>query len=256
MKLANQEGVLSSVKNALSLLRCFTLETPEWKVTDLAAHLQLGKSTVSRMLTTLASEGFVQKNPETHKYRLGLTILHLNTVAVSCLEVSREALPVLTRLVQETGETAHISVLQDDAVVYLNKVECKHPVKILTHVGRQNPAHCTSSGKIILAHQSEQRVDAFIAKGLQKYTPNTVTDPQDFKAMLQKAKKQGYAISMEEINEGVGSIAAPIRDYTGRVVYAVSVIGPVHRMNPHEPSILHRVKLAAHEISERLGYFK
>jgi DNA-binding IclR family transcriptional regulator len=252
----NQKYLLSSVKNALRILRGFSIEEPEKKVTDLASSLGLGKSTVSRLLATLASEGFVIKDQETQKYRLGLTILHLNTIVTSNLEINRESLPILQRLVHEIGETSHIAVLDGLDVVYLNRVDCKHPVQILSHIGRRNPAHCTSSGKVILANQEEEVIEQVIAKGLDKYTVNTITDPDHFRATLKTVKEKGYAISIEELREGVVSVAAPIRDYTGKVVYAISVIGPVHRMSRYNISIINKVKSAAMEISERLGYWK
>ncbi|QAV27709.1 IclR family transcriptional regulator [Neobacillus thermocopriae] len=251
-----QDYLLSSVKNALRLLQSFSIEEPEKKVTDLSSSLGLGKSTVSRLLATLASEGFVIKDPDTQKYRLGLTILNLNTIITSNLEINRESQPVLQRLVDEIGETAHIAVLDGMNVVYLNKIQCKHPVQILTHVGRRNPIHCTSSGKVILAYQKEEIIEQVIENGLHKYTPNTITDPDILRSTLKTIKEQGYAISIDEFREGVASIAAPIRDYTGAVVHAISVIGPVHRMNPHNPSLINKVKRAAKEVSERLGYWK
>jgi DNA-binding IclR family transcriptional regulator len=107
----------------------------------------------------------------------------------------------------------------------------------------------------MLAHQEESLIEQVIEKGLEKYTVNTITDPDDFRAILKTVKEQGYAISIEELREGVASLAAPIRDYTGKVVYAVSVIGPIHRMNPYNMTIINKVKSAAREISERLGYW-
>jgi IclR family transcriptional regulator, KDG regulon repressor len=252
----NQDYLLSSVKNALRLLRSFSIAEPEKKVTELASSLGLGKSTVSRLLTTLASEGFVAKNPETQKYRLGLSILNLNTIVTSNLEINRESQPILQKLVNEIGETAQIAVSEDMGVVYLTRVDCKHPVQILTHIGRRNPLHCTSSGKVILAHRKEEVIERYIENGLQKYTGNTITDPDDFRTTLKTIKEQGYSISIEELLEGVASVAAPIRDYTGKVVYAITITGPIHRMNPHNHSIINKVKNAAREISENLGYFK
>ncbi len=118
---------------------------------DLANELQLGKSTVSRLLSTLASEGFVTKDPETQKYRLGLRILTLNSIVIANLEVNKEARPILRNLVNETGEAAHIAVLENQEVVYTEQIECSHPVRILSYVGRRNPVHCTSSGKLLYA---------------------------------------------------------------------------------------------------------
>lgn len=252
----NQAYLLSSVKNALRILNSFSLDEPEKKVTELATSLGIGKSTVSRLLATLASESFVQKDPETQKYRLGLSILHLNTVVISNLEIYRESLPILQKLVSNIEETAHIAVMEETDVVYLNRVECKHPVQILSYVGRRNPVQFTSSGKVILAYQDKKVINDFIEKGLQKYSANAITNPVDFLDTLKTIKEQGYAISIEEILEGVASIAVPIRDYTGKVVYAVTVIGPVHRLNPYNITIINKIKNAAAEISESLGYRK
>ena len=222
----------------------------------MAATLGLGKSTVSRLLATLASEGFVTKDNVSKKYRLGLSILNLNSVVTSRLEVNREMRTILQRLVYEIGETAHIAVLEGLNVVYINRVECKRPIHSLSYIGRRNPVHCTSSGKVILANQDEEIIRYFIDNGLSKYTLNTITDPVQLRNTLQIIKKQGYSISIEELHEGITSIAAPIRDHTGKVLYAISVIGPAHRMNINDNFILNKIKRAAEEISECLGYVK
>lgn len=237
-------------------MQCFTLDEPEQKVTDLALSLGLAKSTVSRLLSTMASEGFVMKDAETKKYRLGLSILNLNTIITSNLEVTRESEPILKNLVEEVKETAHIAVMEDTHVVYLNRVECSHPVQILSHIGRRNPMHCTSSGKVILAYQKENYINQYIENGLEQYTEKTVSDPVKLKESLQNIKEQGYSISSEELRAGVTSIAAPIYDYTGKVNYALSVIGPIHRMDPENPLLIKKVKQAAADISGNLGYWK
>src|SRR3954449_5134672 len=117
---------LSSVKNALRILNSFTMDEPEKKVSDISSSLGLNKSTVSRTMTTLASEGFVFKDPETKKYRLGLSILSLSGIVNNNMDIYRESQPVLNRLVENIGETAHISVLDNLDVIYLQKVDCNH----------------------------------------------------------------------------------------------------------------------------------
>lgn len=149
-----------------------------------------------------------------------------------------------------------MAALEGMDVVYLNRVECKHPVQILSHVGRRNPIHCTSSGKVIMAYQKQDVIDQLLESPLQKYTVNTISDSDDLRTSLHTIKEQGYAISIEELLEGVASVAAPIRDYTGKVVYAISVTGPVHRMNPHNITIINKLKSAAKEISGNLGYWR
>ncbi|MBT2658164.1 IclR family transcriptional regulator [Bacillus sp. ISL-18] len=250
-----KESHLSSVKNALRILQSFTMDEPEKKISDLSAALGLNKSTVSRTMTTLASEGFVFKDPETKKYRLGLSILSLSGIVSSQMDIYRESQPVLNRLVENIGETAHISVLDQLDVIYLQKVECNHPVRFLTHIGKRNPPYCTSSGKVLLAHSPEEVANQVIAKGLKKFTKNTLTNPQKLRTYLKQVKENGYASSTEEILEGVTSIAAPIFDYRGKVIAALSVVGPTQRIQQHKiQGLAKKVMSAAKEVSQRMGY--
>ena len=250
-----KDSHLSSVKNALRILQSFTMDEPEKKISELSAALGLNKSTVSRTMTTLASEGFVFKDPETKKYRLGLSILSLSGIVSSQMDIYRESQPVLNRLVDHIGETAHISVLDHLDVIYLQKVECKHPVRFLTHIGKRNPPYCTSSGKVLLAHSDEEFVTQVIERGLQKFTNRTITNPQKLRIHLKEVRENGYASSTEEILEGVTSIAAPIFDYRGKVIAALSVVGPNQRIQEHKiQGLAKKVVAAAKEVSTRMGY--
>lgn len=250
-----EDQYLSSVKNALRILKSFTMDEPEKKVSDLSLELGLNKSTVSRTMTTLASEGFVYKDPETKKYRLGFTILSLSGIVNSSIDVYRESQPVLNKLVETIGETAHISVLDKLEIVYLSKVECNHPVRFLTHVGKRNPPYSTSSGKVLLAYSSEEVIEQVIEKGLQKFTKNTISDPEKLRNYLREVKKQGFAYSIEEFTEGVTSVAAPIFGYNGNVIAALSIVGPIQRIQSHKISgYAKKAMQAGLEISRRMGY--
>jgi IclR family KDG regulon transcriptional repressor len=251
-----RDYLLSSVKNALKILRSFSMDEPEKKISELAVSLNLSKSTVSRLMSTLASEGFVAKDPETQRYRLGLSVLALGGIINSNLDYYKETLPILRRLMNDIGETAHLAVLEKNEVIYLYKVECNHPVRIFTHIGRQNPIHCTSSGKVILAFHDEATIEKVIENGLHRYTENTITDPKEFRNKLQLIRKQGYSTSFGELLDGVVSIAVPVRDYTGQVVSAVNIVGPSQRIKSHKISFYaKKIKSAAEEISEILGYY-
>ncbi|WP_318503182.1 IclR family transcriptional regulator [Bacillus sp. T3] len=257
MENQNEDSYLSSVKNALRIMQCFSVDEPEKKVGEIATKLGINKSTVSRTLATLASEGFVMKNPETKNYRLGLTILTLSGVVNTQFDIYQESQPVLTKLVQTTGETAHISILDHDEVIYLQKIECSHPSKVLTNIGRRNPPYCTSSGKVLLAHGENEIVERVISKGLKKITSKTIVDPEIFHQHLTQIKESGYAVSIEEFSEGVNSIAAPIYDYRGKVIAALAIVGPKQRIQStklHE--LIKKVIHGAMEISSRMGYRK
>src|SRR3954462_8520840 len=186
---------LSSVKNALRILNSFTMDEPEKKVSDISSSLGLNKSTVSRTMATLASEGFVFKDPETKKYRLGLSIPTWSGILNSNMDIPRESQPILNKLVDTLDETAHMEIFDHLEVLYLQKVECNHPVRFLTHVGKRNPPYCTSSGKVLLAFSSEEVIDQVINKGLQKFTKNTITSPEKLRAHLKTVRESGYASS-------------------------------------------------------------
>ncbi|WP_102271742.1 IclR family transcriptional regulator [Cytobacillus massiliigabonensis] len=248
---------LSSVKNALRILRSFSMDEPEKKISELAESLGLNKSTVSRTMSTLASEGFVFKDPDSKKYRLGLSLLSLGGIVNSQMDIYRESHPVLNRLVQEVGETAHIAVLDNHEVIYLQKVECNHPVKVLTHIGKRNPPYSTSSGKTLLAYAKEEIIEAVIERGLQRFTRNTIVDPKKLVTHLKHIREKGFAFSIEEFHEGVNSIAAPVYDYQGKVIAALAIVGPKQRIQPSKmPALSKKVISAANDISSRMGYWK
>lgn len=172
-----RSNVLSSVRNALLILKSYTVDDPEKKVTDIAKMLGFSKSSASRMMHTLEEEGFVEQDPETKRFKLGYSSLTLSGVITSLLDLHHESLSVLRKLVEDIGETAHIAVLEDTDVIYLHKIECNHRMRILTHIGRRNPVHCTSSGKVLLTYGNETLLNRVIDKGLKSYTEKTITDP-------------------------------------------------------------------------------
>jgi IclR family KDG regulon transcriptional repressor len=250
-----KEKVLSSVQNALRILRCFSMEEPEKKITDLAVSMGLAKSTVSRLMSTLASEGFVVKDPVTQRYRLGVSVLALSGIVTTHLEIHREAQPILRKLVDQVGETAHLVVLEGVEVVYLHKVECNHPVRLFSHAGKKNPAYCTSSGKAILAFQKDHVVNQVIEHGLKRYTDHTITNPEELRSVLKQVNKQGYSVSIEEFMEGVSSIGIPIWDYTDQVVASITITGPSQRINRRKiPLYIKKLKESGMDLSLKLGY--
>lgn len=250
----NMKTNLSSVANALRILNCFSIEQPEKRVTDIAQELKLGKSTVSRLLATLASEGYVKKDSETQKFSLGLRILSLASTLTANLEIVREARPALRQLVQETNESAQIAELEGNRMIYVDQVKCKQPIRILAHIGRINPIHCTSSGRLLLAYESEKRQQEVLYGELIKYTPYTETEPASILKDLEIIKEQGYCIITNEFIEGVVSISAPIRDYRERVIAAISLVGPTNRLTEEKVLFFRsRVQNAGREISKKMG---
>ncbi|MFP7484501.1 IclR family transcriptional regulator [Priestia filamentosa] len=230
----SKEGyLLSSVKNAMKILRLFSIEEPELGVTEIASKIGLSKSSTHRLILILLQEGYIVKNKDNSRYRLGLSLLTLSGVIINHKEIHRESLPILQDLVKQLGETVHINVLEGSDVVYLHKVECNHPVPLLSGIGERNPAYCSSAGKVILAYQKKELINKVLQSKLSSYGPDTITNPQKLRENLLEIKSKGYSISIDELHEGVVSIAVPVRDYTEEVIAAISVVGPKHRMSEH-----------------------
>lgn len=253
----SDKRMLSSLSNALRILRSYSMDKPSQGITEMSSSLQLGKSTVHRLVSTLSNEGFLVKDSETQKYRLGYSVLALSGVITSSLDIYTESLPIVRRLVDSVGETAHIAILDGEEVIYVMKIECNHLVRFLTHVGRRNPLYCTSSGKVLLAYKEAAFIERIIDQGLIKHSSTTLTDPDVLRQHLHKIKQDGYATSYEELSEGVHSVAAPIRDYTGQVTAAITIVGPKQRMVRSKiPFFVKKVRDASQEISEKLGYYR
>ncbi|MDF2039381.1 IclR family transcriptional regulator [Cytobacillus oceanisediminis] len=244
---------VSSLRNALRLLNLFTMEEPELSLSELSGKLGLGNSTIYRLTFTLMQEGFLARDPVSKNFRLGSSILAKGTAILSQYDICKYSPDILRKLVQETGETAHLSTLTDNRVIYLQKIDAVNYVHLLSHAGKQNYIHCTSSGQAILAFQPEEVIKGVIEKGLPKLTEYTVTNPQKLKFLLSLIKKNGYAFSREEMHNGVSSIASPVFSQPGKASYSISIAGPSSRINQRSaPELAKIVKRAANELSEKI----
>lgn len=250
-----QKVNLSSVSNALRILDCFSIVKPERRVSELASELNIGKSTVSRLLSTLASQGYVRKDIETQKYSLGFKVLSLYGILISHLEILKEARPIMEKLSEVTLESIQIAELEDSQIIYIDQIQSKHPVHILAHIGRINPIHCTSSGKLLLAYQNEETIKKLLSTEFLSYTPHTITDPNILLEELSLIRREGFCISTNEFVEGVISLSAPIRDYKKNVIAAISIVGPTQRIDGKNVfKYLEKLLSSAKEISKNLGF--
>jgi DNA-binding IclR family transcriptional regulator len=256
MKSGNKKDyTLQSVKNALRILRLFSVDRPELGVTEISRALGLSKSTVHYLMATLTKEGLLEKTPKA-KYKLGLAFLRLTGIIEEQMEIHRESLPILTQLRDEFQESAYVGILEQTKVAYLQKAEARYSVPALSQIGNRNPAFCTGTGKAILAYQKEEII-AEIAADLHVYGPNSITDPEQFKRHLKMVKEQGYAICVDEIDTGITSIGVPVRNYTGKVIAAVSIVGATERIHhKNMPLMIQKLKEAGLELSRKLGYYR
>ncbi len=247
---------LQVVDRALAALEILWKEGPELALGEITQRLGLNKSTARRLVLVLERHRLIEKSAGNGRYRLGLKLFEMGSSAVAHLDLGDRARPHLQRLVFETGETAHLCILDDGEVLYLEKVEPSRTVRMPSSAGRRNPAHCTAVGKVCLAFLPQDGLEDLIkAKGLKPYTRNTITTPAQLKGELQLVRERGYAVDNEEIEEGLKCIGAPVRDYSGKVVAAMSIAGPAFRLTEGKiPLLAGRVAEAASELSAELGY--
>jgi DNA-binding IclR family transcriptional regulator len=247
---------LSSVGNAARLLKAFLSREKEIGVSELSRRLGLGKSTVHRLHTTLVSEGLVEKDPQTGGYRLGIVMFELGQAVRVHLDLHAAVGPVLTALREETHESCQVGVLDGHEVVYVDRLESSHTLRLMNETGRRVPIHCTSSGKVLLAHlPPDARENVLEAAPLAALTPRTIVDPDQLAKELDRVRARGWAEAVEEREVGVASIAAPIRDVSGTVVAAISIGGPAARMGAQQRRRLADTVVEAGEAaSRRLGW--
>lgn len=251
------EYIIQAVDHALDLLEQFQGDVDELGVTELSKRLKLHKNNVFRLLATLESRNYIEQNRVTENYRLGLKTLELGQTFIKQMGLLRQSRPVLEALVKECNETTYVAILKDSYIVYLDVVETDMTVRVVPRVGSRLPAYCTAAGKIQLAYMTDEELDHYLPnKELKGYTANTITDRDVFKEHLRKVAEQGYALDNEEMDIGVCCVGAPIRDYTRRIIGAVSISGPSMRFSPEriEKELIPLVKRAGEDISTKLGF--
>jgi len=250
------QGGLSTVRNAARLLKVFRSREADLGVSELARRLGLGKSTVHRMLTTLVAEGLIEQNPRTGGYRLGIVMFELGEAVRVHMDLHAAVGPVLGELRAQTGESSQVGVLDGHEVVYVDRMESAHSLRLFNETGRRVPVHCTSSGKVLLAHLPEARRQAVLrAAPFTALTPHTITDRSQFAAELDRVRRRGWAEAINEREIGVASIAAPVRDISGEVVAAISIGVPLARCSVMALRRLAPVIMeAAEAASRRLGW--
>ena len=213
----------------MAIVSAFSYGEPVLGVSELARRLGMGKSTVHRLLASLLIDGYVERTDD-DRYRLSLRFYEIGQQVAASVDLREVAHPILERLRNQSGETAHLAVLAGPEVVYLDRLESPHMMRIFTRAGRRRAAHATSSGKCLLAYGGADDVATAIAGGLPRLAPRTITSKQQLHRTLREVRARGYAISIEESAPGVVSAAAPVFDGGGACVAAVSVAGPAARM--------------------------
>jgi IclR family transcriptional regulator, KDG regulon repressor len=251
-----RENMVKSVSRALDIIDIVSLEKDGLGVTEIAKQMDINKSSVYRILSTLVRYGYMEQDEETSRYKLGYKFLEMSSKLLESIDLRKEVKPYLQELEKETNEVIHLVVYDQGEVIYIEKLEGTETLRMHSKVGKRAPMHCTAVGKAILAHlPSNVVLDILERKGMPRHTDKTITDQDEFLKELAQVKQKGYALDLEENEYGIRCIAVPIFDHVGRVIAAVSVSGPTIRMTDERIEQLQaRMLQIGKQISERLGY--
>jgi DNA-binding IclR family transcriptional regulator len=245
----------TSLLKGVKLLSLFSPERREWGVTELSVALRVAKSTVSRIAHTLEAEGFLTRSANGERFRLGIRLWELGCVALDENSGFQErARSCLEALVVASGESAQAAILDRLEVVYVDKVDAPQSLRPYTSLGARFPAHCTATGRVLLAYAPDADLTRLIKKGLRRYTERTVSDGSELRAELARVRSQGYAVNRGEWRADIGGIAAPVRDRSRAVIGAIGVTIPLTRFPKNTSPMIKQVVKAAETLSVHLGW--
>jgi len=232
MNKRDQDGAnVGAVDRAISVLEAMSRYERDVDLATLAKFVKLPKSTLVRLLQTMRRHSVVQQDPRTRRYRLGTALMHLGKAAERQFDLERIVRPFLAELTKATGETASFAVLEGDRAVYLVQVLSESIIRGVPPIGAELGLHCTAVGKVLLTSFSEEGVDALVSEhGLPRYTEKTIVNVESLRKELERVRERGYALDDEEAEHGGRCIAAAVYDDRDQVVAAVSITGPITRM--------------------------
>ncbi|GAA3008017.1 IclR family transcriptional regulator [Streptomyces fulvorobeus] len=251
--------LVPAVTRALDVLELFLQGDGNLSAPEVTRRLQLPRTTVHELLTTLAARSYLVTVPEQPgRYRLGVRTYQLGSRYAEQLDLAAEGQQVAREVAESCGETVHVAILEDTEVIYIAKVDSTHAVRMVSAAGRKLPAHCTSVGKLLLAALPEAELDARLdGRELVAMTENSLTDAAELRTALAVVRRRGIAVEHRESNPDVSCVAAPVRNRAGGVVAALSISVPMIRWSEEREAELARLAAkGADALSARLGHHK
>lgn len=223
---------------------------------EISRQIGLHISTTFHLVRTLTVLGYLVQDDTTREYRLGSKLFYLAASAYTETQLLKTATPLLTEITQQTGETSQLAILEQGEVIVIGKVHGGGPVQLSERAGNPRPAHSTAIGKVLLAYLPEAELKAFLDTAeLKVSTPKTISSAPILHQELERVRRQGYAFDDEEFTQGIRCLAAPVRNFSGAVVAATGISGPVWRISLDRiTELTDLVKAVAHRLSQNLGH--
>ena len=227
----NDGKTIHSVAKAITLLDILTAKGRPAALTDLYRETGWPKSTIHGLLSTMRASGLIEQGPD-GRYWLGIRLFEYGCAVSNSWDISTIARPYMQSVCQTLGESVFLSVFDRANVVTLAEEESRASLRVVSEVGARLPAHCTSQGKLFLASVSQAECRRILRQAeLKAYTPNTLTQPEQFTAELQRIREQGYAVENGEFKPGLRSVSAPVRNASGEVAYAFGTVGMFRQLH-------------------------
>ena len=243
-----------AVDRALDIMLCFTREEPTRSLTQIAESVHMSKTTVYRLLATLETKRFINRDKDTGMYRLGFRIVEMASLVLQNTELRRWMQPYLKSLSEQYGETVDLSVLDGSHVIYLEVIESPQRVKLAAAIGHSLPAYFTASGKALLAFAPDEQVQKILAENIAEHDGATGLTISKALEDLGKVVERGYAVSEQEYEEHINAVAAPIFDTDRRAVASIAIVGPSFRLSGERlPELGESIKKTADAISREIG---
>ena len=250
---------VQALERALDILECFSFQNRELSLTDVVKCTRLNKTTVKRLIANLTARGYLQQDPQSKLYQLGMRLFEMGGIVFSSFSLRQASAYPMTQLQNKTGATVLLGVRMEDRLVYFDKREGAGMLRISSDIGWRRPLHYGMLGMTLLAGLEPKEVRKILKQTpLEPHTPFSITDQDAFSLRLEQIRDQGYVMEKEEAVEGVFGIAAPIRDYSRQVVAALGIALPLNSSNPANKvdQLIEMVKKTCETISSDLGYLK
>lgn len=249
------KATLQTVDRALQLLEILAEHPKGMQSKEIEELLELNKVTVHRLLATLENRGFIERTGNI--YTIGLKIVEISSMKLSNVELKTEASPLLRELVNRLGLPVQMAILEGQEAVFIDKVESVHSFRMYSQIGKRIPLYASGVGKILLLQQDDAEIRDKMGKiKFEAFTSKTFTNVEQLIDAIKTARKFGYAIDNEEHQDGIFCVAAPIYDYMGKIIAAISVGDTNRKFIEKNNKQIDVIKQIAQEISKRLGYME
>ncbi len=247
---------VASLKRGLEVLAAIAVADEPIGITELSRQMALAKGSVSRIVTTLAQEKFIIRDPDTARYRAGIRLWELGHRYIGNLQVVDVARPTMEEINANTQEDVHLTMMDDEGqIIYLNKIESTRVVRAFVKLGAVHPSYCVAMGKAVLSAMPPEEINSILPAELKAYTETTITDRDELIANLEEARRQGYAVNHGEYRDDLCGVGAPVFDHSGQVIASIGIALPKSRVTDDLLMELgEEVRKGARQISLAMGW--